>query len=52
MNACRVRKSREKVFTDYFFINNSSSYEKHRLLVPDPNERIVNPKQKSVLDFF
>ena len=43
--------SHEKVFIGYFLYK-SSSYEKHRLLAPDPNERTANPKQKSVLEFF
>ena len=43
--------SHEKVFIDYFLYK-SSSYEKHKLLAPDPNERTANPKQKSVLEFF
>ena len=51
MNACRVRGPHEKVFIDYFLYK-SSSYEKHRLLAPDSNERTANPKQKSVLEFF
>lgn len=43
--------SHENVFIGYFLYK-SSSYEKHRLLAPDPNERTANPKQKSVLEFF
>ena len=43
--------SHEKIFIGYFLYK-SSSYEKHKLLAPDPNERTANPKQKSVLEFF
>ena len=51
MNACRVR-GRMKRFLLAIFLYKSSSYEKHKLLAPDPNERTANPKQKSVLEFF
>lgn len=51
MNACRVRSRMKKFLLAIFFIK-PSSYEKHNLLAPDPNERTANPNQKSVLDFF
>ena len=46
------KESHEKGFYWLSFLYKSSSYAKHKLLAPDPNERTANPKQKSILEFF
>ena len=51
MNACRVRGCMKR-FLLTIFLYKPSSYEKHKLHAPDPNERAANPNQKSILEFF